>query len=70
MHEMTPLALAELFFGIGCVLAFAYCVYLFASVMGSAKRTGRSAPKPNGPRLQPALHLNAELHKSCHPIDQ
>ena len=49
MHEMAPLALAELFFGIGCVLAFAYCVYLFASVMGSAKRTGRSAPKPNGP---------------------
>ncbi len=50
MHEMTPLALAELFFGIGCTLAFAYYVYLLARVTSSAERTGRGTSEPDGPR--------------------
>ena len=32
MHEITPIALAGVFLGVGCAALFGYCVYVFASV--------------------------------------
>lgn len=40
MHEITPIALTELFLGAGCAALFGYCVYIFVSVC--CRRTARS----------------------------
>ena len=40
MHEITPIALTELFLGAGCAVLFGHCVYVFVSVC--CRRTARS----------------------------
>ena len=50
MHAITPDVLVEVLIGTGCIMLFAYCAFVFASVGRRAKRTGRSSSLPNEPQ--------------------